>query len=116
MAGLIAIAAVGLFALSYGTWWLHRRFGTYNRLPHHFDIRGRPDAFGPPWMILRLLPAILGTALMAIIGLNVALYDPAQQGALLVGLLVASASMVAALALTGWLLVRWEKDGAKLDR
>lgn len=116
MVGLIAIAAVGLLALAYGSWWLTRRFRAYDRLPHHFDFRGRPDAFGPPWVVLRLVPGILGSALVAVTTLSFAVYDPRQVGALILGMVIASASMVSALALTAWLLVRWENDGAQIDR
>lgn len=116
MLTLVAIGSLGLFALAFGTVWLQRRFGGYERLPNHFDLRGRPDAFGEPWLIFRLVPAILGIALIAIFVLNYVEYDREEHGALAVGMLVASGGMIAALALTGWLLVRWERDGARLDR
>lgn len=110
MVALAAIGALGLIALLGGMWWLRRRFAGYEHLPHHFDLRGRADAFGPPWVILRFVPIILITAHTAVFILMLASYDPQEASAALVGAAVVALSMVGSLGLISSLMLRWARS------
>ena len=51
-AAVIVIAAVSIALLLAAAVWTDRRYARFARLPTHFDLRGRADAFGPRMVIL----------------------------------------------------------------
>ncbi|MXO74673.1 DUF1648 domain-containing protein [Altererythrobacter aerius] len=106
-AAVIVIAAVSIVLLLAAAVRTDRRYARFARLPTHFDLRGRADAFGPRMVILWVVPMILMTTLAGIAALMVVLPAEAQNGNPVVGILIASVSMLGAQGLIVWPLARW---------
>ena len=102
---VIAIAGVSvLFGLALRT---SRRFGRFEQLPTHFDLRGRADAFGPARVILWIVPGILMSTLALIAAIMVIVPREAQNGNPVVGIVITVVTLVGAQVLIAWLLERW---------
>lgn len=109
-AAVIGIAALAIVLVFSAAWQTDRRYRRFERLPTHFDLRGRADAFGPRHAIVRIVPAILVSTLVSIAAIMVLVPRDMQNGDPVVGILVASVAVLSAQASTMWLLARWAAD------
>jgi hypothetical protein len=110
-AALIVVATViGMAILLASAMWADGRYRGYDRLPMHFDWRGKADGFGPRKVIVWLVPGIFAVTLAAIAAMLIWVPREMQNGDPSVGIVVATLAMIGGQAFTLWLLERWVRE------
>lgn len=107
---IVVVAVFGITILLASAVWADRRYRGYDRLPVHFDWRGRADAFGPRKVIVWLVPGIFAVTLAGIAVLMLWLPREMQNGDPSVGIAVATLAMIGGQAFALWLLDRWVRE------
>ncbi|EAQ29163.1 hypothetical protein NAP1_00285 [Erythrobacter sp. NAP1] len=108
--GPLLLAAVTCLFLIASAFWAERRFAGYDRLPRQFGFTLKPTSYGPRWLIIWLVPAvIIGAIALAVF--TPALFPPESiRGEPGTGVVIASLVGAAAQVFILWLLVRWANE------
>jgi hypothetical protein len=87
--------------------WAERRYARFDRLPGHYDWRGRATCMGSRQAITLVVPALFALILL-VMSLITILFPPEQQsGSLIPAVLLAGLTLLVAYALILWLTERW---------
>lgn len=87
--------------------WAHYRFADFDRLPRQFGLTLKPTSYGPRWVMVWLLPAILVGTLALVVVLPAFVPPERINGEPETGVLIASVVVVGAQVFTLGLLTRW---------
>lgn len=89
--------------------WANRRYARFERLPSHFGITGKADAYAPRGTMAWLLPLLFSAALIAIAVFVAVLPREMQNGDPLVGVMVGGSGLAGAQLFVLWLTERWAR-------
>ena len=105
-------AALACFCILGSAGWANHRFAGFEKLPRQFGLTLKPRAFGPRWLVVWGVPALL-VAMLGLIAMMPALVPPEHiNGDPSHGLIIASAVSVSAQGFILWLLTRWANGQA----
>lgn len=105
--GAMVFAALSIVALIWSGWWTNRRYSCFDRIPGHYDFKGRATRLDPRRQMAWLLP-VLFSLLIAGYGTLFHLVPAAlQNGDPSVGMVLVCLVFLAAQGLVLWLLARW---------
>ena len=90
--------------------WMNRRYRRFDRLPGHFDFKGRPTRLDPPWVMVWLVPLSLAVMMAAIMFSLWFVPAEMQNGDPRVGIAIAALGLSGSQAFIIWLVERWAKQ------
>ncbi len=89
--------------------WANRRYRSFERLPAHFDIRGKADAYASRRTMVWMLPTLFSIMLVAIALFTIFLPRELQNGDPVVGVLVVGLALAGAQVFVLRLTESWAR-------
>lgn len=108
--GAMAFAALSIATLLWSGWWTDRRYARFDRIPGHYDFKGRATRLDPRRQMAWLLPVVFSVLIAGYGALFYLLPAELQNGDPSDGLLLVSLVLLATQALILWLLARWARS------
>ena len=109
-AASLAVAAVSVLLLLLSGWWTNRAYARFDKLPGHYDWRGRVTRMERRAVMAWLLPVMFSVVLIVMMVLLIVLSPDMVNGDPSVGLYLVSATLLGSQAGVLFLLSRWAKQ------
>ncbi len=108
--GAMVFAALSVITLLWSGWWTDRRYSRFDRIPGHYDFKGRATRLDSRHQMAWLLP-VLFSLLIASYGV-LFYFVPLQlhNGDPSTGLVLVCLVLLATQGLILWLLARWARS------
>lgn len=108
--GAMAFAALSIVILLWSAWWTDRRYARFERIPGHYDFRGRATRLDPRRQMAWLLPVLFSVSIGGYLALFLLVPAELQNGDPSVGMYMVCVVLLAAQGLILWLLARWARS------
>ncbi|MXO89429.1 hypothetical protein [Pontixanthobacter aquaemixtae] len=106
----LAVAVASILLLLLSGWWTNSTYARFDKLPAHYDWKGRATRMERRAVMAWLLPVMFSIILVTMIVLLIALSPDMVNGDPSVGLYLVSATLLASQASVLWMLSRWAKS------
>ena len=103
----IVVALPFVVALMLSGVWASNRFASFDKLPSHFDLRGKADRFAPRGVMVWMLPVLFSLMLVGTAAAFLLVPQHMQNGDQVPGVIFSGCVLVAAQVFVLWLTVRW---------
>ena len=108
-AAALVCAGVTIALLLASGAWTDRRYRQFDRIPGHYDFRGRATRLDPRRQMAWLLPVLFSLMIAGFIVLVSVVPPEMQNGDPSMGLALICVTLLGAQALVLWLLSRWAR-------